>query len=111
MPAPRISAVFFLRGEPAIFADVRFFDGETPEDYSEYTFTAQWRPSSTSEEFIQLTIDQAEAEVGHIVVTASSDETRQMSRLGVWDVQGSIGANEPRTFLAGSALAVADVTR
>lgn len=107
----RLETVRFVRGEPAVFADVIFSTGETPDDYSAYTFTAHWRTSADSADYIELTVDDSESNVGRIVVTATGAQTALMARLGVWDVQGAIGLGEPKTLIAGNSLSVLDVTR
>lgn len=107
----RLETVRFLRGEPAVFADVIFSTDAVPDDYSAYTFTAHWRASAGSADYIELAVDDSESNVGHIVVTATGAQTALMSRLGVWDVQGTIGSGEPNTLIAGNSLAVPDVTR
>jgi hypothetical protein len=107
----RLSTVYFLRGEPTVFADVIFSTDGTPDDYSAYTFTAYRKSSAESGEYIDLTVDDSESDEGHIVVTATGAQTTGMSRLGVWDVQGAIGSGEPTTLIAGNSVMVPDVTR
>lgn len=107
----RIDTVYFMQGLPAVFADVVFTTDGTPDDYSDRTFTARWRQSAGYAEYIELSVDDSEANVGHIIVTATGAQTLQMTRLGVWEVQSVVGAGEPESILAGNSVMVPDVVQ
>jgi len=107
----RLNTVYFMRGLPVVFADVVFSTDGVPDDYSAYTFTARWRQSAGHAEYIELAVDDSEANEGHIIVTATGSQSLQMTRLGVWEVQAAVGSGDPTSMLAGNSVMVPDVVQ
>lgn len=85
-------------------------DVDAPMDVSGYTFTAQWRPSTSADRSVPFTVDQTQTAVGVIVLSMTGEQTASMRGGGVFDVQGVDGATV-KTFLRGSTRWVQDVTR
>lgn len=61
-----------------------------PVDFSDWTFSAQWRTSPTARDFVAATVDEANKETGTLVVSfpKGPSGTGKMGVDGVWDLQG-----------------------
>lgn len=74
------------------------------------TWTAQWRPTATSTEYVNFTVDATYASTGRIIVRANPTATRNIKD-GVWDLQAIRNTTEVRTWLRGRVEGYGDVTR
>lgn len=82
----------------------------TPVDLSSWTWTAQWRQYATSTTAVTLDVDDTDADVGEIIISATAAQTRDMRGSGVWDLQGVLSGTT-KTWLVGKTTYVEDVTR
>jgi hypothetical protein len=74
------------------------------------SWTAQWRPSSTSTDVVNFTVDATYASTGRIIVTATPVNTR-LVKDGVWDLQATQSGTVVRTWIRGRVEGIGDVTR
>jgi hypothetical protein len=81
------------------------------------TLTSQWRPSRTSELYVDLIVEDTDLAGGLIALTIDADASRAIAATGtasmvrgVWDVQGDNGIT-PVTYVTGSLVVTRDVTR
>jgi len=110
----RLPAAWVYRGDnPSLIADLQFNDDDdSPLDLSSYSWVAHWKSSLDATTYIALDIDESEANVGHLVVTASGIASQQMALStlkGHWDLQSTVGG-EVRTWVFGDTVIVKDVS-
>lgn len=97
-------------GDSVSFGTYRFLEDGVALNLSGYTFEASWRSEPSDATAVVLAVDSSGAASGVIVVSATAAQSRAMGRSGVWDLQGTAGA-EVRTFVFGRTSWVEDVTR
>jgi len=85
-------------------------DTNGPLNLSGWTWRAMWRPKAASDTVIELAVDATTANVGHLVISATPEQTQLMVGNGVWDLEGTL-AGSVRTFLRGNTAGVQDVSR
>ncbi len=102
-----------LRGDTTDFYGYQFKTNGTPDDLSEWTWAATWRPKADSpdEEALELTVDDSESNIGKVYVTGSAEVTAQMTGPGVWDLQRTHPTQGVKTPVSGSTALIKDVTR
>lgn len=79
-------------------------------DLSEGYWWSEWRPSPVSPTAITLEVDTTNADEGIFVIRATAEQTRQMDRSGVWDLQRNLD-DTIVTWLRGETRYEKDVTR
>jgi hypothetical protein len=101
------------RGDTFVMSYV-FKSGDplTPIDFVDEgwdDWKAQFRTSEDATDFIEFTIDDAEADQGRINLSMTATQTVDLTN-GVWDLQATRGA-ELRTWIRGNLKVIEDVTR
>jgi hypothetical protein len=73
--------------------------GGTPRDLSGWSdWLCQWRPYADSTDVIDLAVDVSLLSVGKFTVSVTSEQSLEMGRSGVIDVQ-SVRGSETRTWV------------
>jgi hypothetical protein len=117
-PLPGDYPITLYRGDTRTWSLAFTEDDETtPVDVSSFTFEAQVRETfDSSSVLLTLTVDDADADTGVLVLTLPAAQWTGASIAAVptakwhWDLQGTAGS-EVRTFLAGKVKTLGDVTR
>ena len=78
-----------------------------PVDLSGRTWLAQWRESPSAPDAVPITADTTDAATGILVLSLTAEQTRAMTRGGVWDVQHVGGS----TLVYGTTTWRRDVSR
>lgn len=109
-----VPAVSIYAGDTLDFPIYTFKTDATPfnfvaDNWSDWV--AQWRPTPESSEVIDLIVDDSQANVGIIFVSATAAQTALMGEHGVWDLQATQFGLHIRTWLRGATVYAQDVSR
>lgn len=86
-------------------------DGDRqPTNLTGWKFAAQWRPNEVDSRVIAFSVNETSLATGVVVLTMTSAQTAAMQTDGVYDVQGTNGA-QVRTFWKERTVLTLDVTR
>lgn len=97
-------------GDDTVIGQFRILPGGEVEDLSEGLWWSEWRTSTSSADALTLEVDTTDADTGVFVIRATAEQTRDMDRSGVWDLQRDLDG-VITTWLAGTTVYARDVTR
>jgi hypothetical protein len=107
----KVPIIRIYSGDTTDFRGYRFKDGTGAViNLAQWTFTAVWRRTPQTPAFLVLTVDDSEAAVGLVRVSASATITAQIKARGVWDLQATFNG-VVKTLVYGSTENISDVTR
>lgn len=112
MLPPEVPPVAVYAGDTCIFPVYTFKESNIATNLVLAGWTSwvcSWRRKISAVEFIPVTVDAGQADLGIIQLLLSPEQTRAMGGAGVWDLQATRRL-EIRTFLRGSTTYLKDVT-
>lgn len=103
-------------GDDRSFLIERLDESNNPVDLTGSVFTAAWRKSRASDDYVEFAVNETDLDAGKITLVVSAEATaaiasssRGGSVYGVWDIQRTVGS-VTETYLTGTMYCTKDVT-